>query len=411
MGRIQRGRIYERSGAFYVQYRVTEIINGEPKRVQRSERLCDKSDKYYSKNAKSVKLVCSDFMQKINHQQANGRGVQQDMGVADFWEKRFLPYCEEIIQVGELAGHTRKKASTVRGYKQIWRQHLKNHFGNMTLQEYEPRLGNQFLRSLTSTQNKNTLKHIKALATAIFSYAVEEEVLSVNPWHEIRIPKDAVPPKPTAHYTLAEAQGLISALQNHVNCQLMLALSCFLGFRPGEIAALRWEDFDLDTGRVHIRRSVVRGVVSTPKTPESIAEIPLIAPVLIPLGLHYDKQSKPTEGYLFESRNGTPVDLHNIVSRIIIPHVMGNRRCASCDCTPKPSDVTWKGLYSGRRGACTITIEATKGNYAVAQALLRHKSMKTTLDVYKKQITPEAFSEGMKLLEAKAAEVASATAN
>jgi len=37
---------------------------------------------------------------------------------------------------------------------------------------------------------------------------------------------------------------------------------------------------------------------------------------------------------------------------------------------------------------------------------VRHKSMKTTLDVYKKQITPEAFSEGMKLLEAKSAEVA-----
>jgi hypothetical protein len=29
--------------------------------------------------------------------------------------------------------------------------------------------------------------------------------------------------------------------------------------------------------------------------------------------------------------------------------------------------------------------------------------MKTTLDVYKKQITNEAFSEGMKLLEVKAA--------
>jgi hypothetical protein len=114
---------------------------------------------------------------------------------------------------------------------------------------------------------------------------------------------------------------------------------------------------------------------------------------------------------LFESRNGTPIDLHNAVSRIIIPHVMGERRCVSCGCTPKPSGVTWKGLYSGRRGACTITIEATKGNYAVAQALLRHKSMKTTLDVYKKQITPEAFTEGMKLLEAKAAETESALNN
>jgi hypothetical protein len=36
------------------------------------------------------------------------------------------------------------------------------------------------------------------------------------------------------------------------------------------------------------------------------------------------------------------------------------------------------------------------------EADLRDKSMKTALDVYKKQITPRAFKEGMKLLEAAA---------
>jgi len=59
-------------------------------------------------------------------------------------------------------------------------------------------------------------------------------------------------------------------------------------------------------------------------------------------------------------------------------------------------------LCAGRRGACTAVIESTNWNYAVAQALLRHKSMTTTLNVYKKAITPEAFKNGMKLLEAAA---------
>jgi integrase len=71
-----------------------------------------------------------------------------------------------------------------------------------------------------------------------------------------------------------------------------------------------------------------------------------------------------------------------------------------CGRIPKTTGVAWKGLYSGRRGACTAVIEATGGNYAVAQALLRHKSMTTTLNVYKKAITPEAFRSGMKLLQA-----------
>jgi integrase len=69
---------------------------------------------------------------------------------------------------------------------------------------------------------------------------------------------------------------------------------------------------------------------------------------------------------------------------------------------PKVSGLTWKGLYAGRRGACTAVIEATGGNYAVAQALLRHKTMDTTLRVYKKQITPQGFKDGMELFSAKA---------
>jgi len=44
-------------------------------------------------------------------------------------------------------------------------------------------------------------------------------------------------------------------------------------------------------------------------------------------------------------------------------------------------------------------VEATNGNYAVAQALLRHKKMTTTLNVYKKQITPDAFKAGMNLFQ------------
>lgn len=40
MGHMQRGHIYEASGWFFVRDCVTGIVNGEPKRVQRSHRLC-----------------------------------------------------------------------------------------------------------------------------------------------------------------------------------------------------------------------------------------------------------------------------------------------------------------------------------------------------------------------------------
>src|ERR1035441_10610225 len=306
MGRIQQGYIYESSGAFFVRYYITEIVDGNPVRVQRSHRLCEKSEKYYARNAKSVKLLRNDFMQKVNTQQASGRSTQQDMTISDFWEQRYLPYCEEIVQ---LTGKARKKPSTVRGCKQIWKQHLKAHFGKMTLQGYEPYMGTQFLQSLTSTQGKNTLKHIKALGSLLFKRAVIEQRIKVNPWHDVSMPDDVIESESTKHYTLEEAENIISALVDHVDCQLVMALSCFLALRPGEIAALRWEDVDSvpdDQGLrwIHIRRAVARNVIGETKTTSSVASLPLIAPVLIPLDLWRAKRGKPSEGWLFPNGKG-----------------------------------------------------------------------------------------------------------
>jgi len=47
MGRIQAGHVYEASGAFFVRYYATAIVDGTSARVQRSERLCEKNDKYH----------------------------------------------------------------------------------------------------------------------------------------------------------------------------------------------------------------------------------------------------------------------------------------------------------------------------------------------------------------------------
>jgi integrase len=180
-----------------------------------------------------------------------------------------------------------------------------------------------------------------------------------------------------------EAEDMISALVDRVDCQLILALSCFLGLRPGEIAALRWEDFD--TEEVHIRRSVVRGKVGTPKTLEALADLPLIDRARIPLEL-WRRKSGLTKGWVFPSANNTPIDLHNIIARIIRPAI-------------EAKGLRWKGIYAGRRGAGTAIIEITNGNAAVGQALLRHKNMSTTLAFYKKQISAEALRAGMKLLD------------
>src|SRR6266851_4023650 len=366
MARHQRGYIYEASGAFHVRYYVTEIVEGKPEKKQRSHRLCDKdrSTGHGSPSAMAVRSLCEDFMRTINEREKTPQRVSQDLMVVDFWERVYLPYCQT-----EWKG-TGMRASTVLGYEQIWNQHLKNHFGTHTLQAYTADNARKFLSSLKTKQGKNTLKHIRALASAMFSEAVERGLRNDNPWH-VKLPKDCKETKTTEHYTMEEAENLISALVDHADAQLVIALSCFLGLGPAEIAGLQWGD--VEAAWISIRRNKPsHGKVGPPKTAERMASVPIIDQVRVPLELWRAACEHP------QGENWLIVDLPNMLNRVILPHVKGEKECVRCGKIPQSSNIEWKGMYAGRRGAITAIIEATNGNYAVAQGIARHKSMTTT---------------------------------
>jgi integrase len=297
-----------------------------------------------------------------------------DLTVATFWEKTYLRFAEENL-----------RHSTVHGYKQIWSQHLKSHFGHMLLKEYKTPMGSVFLTSLAKTLGRATIQHIRSLASGIFSHAVNLGHIESNPWHDVKVLGKTKAPGETAHYTLEGAENVISALVEHVDCQLIVALAFFLGLRPGEIQGLRWEDIDDDW--IHIRRAVARNVVGETKTKSSVASVPLIAPVRIPLTLWRQKRANPTEGWVFPNSKGKPVDLRSVIGRTILPTLQAKK-------------IEWKTLYAGRRGAATILTQLT-GDALAAKELLRHKNLAVTTDKYVKAI-PEALLKGIKLLEAAA---------
>lgn len=394
---MAKGTIYRYGDSFYVRYSVGTTIskNGKARPVQKTHKLCDKSDKYYNEASRAVKLLRDEFMLSVNRREPS---VGEDMSIAAFWEHEYLPYCEEII----VGGRPRKKPSTVRGYRQLWNQHLKAHFGSVTLQQYEARRGTAFLQKLTATQRQTTLRHISALASTIFSYAVVKQHLRSNPWVDVVFPEDAVVGPRVPHYSWDEAENMISALVDRVDCQLLISLACFLGLRPSEIAALRWED--VDEVWIHVRRAYVNCKLDVPKNEASVASIPLVDRVRLPLELWRQKSGNPKEGWLFPSggtlpekriiapemrhfANGpAPLDLHNLANRVIAP-------------TLKAAGLKWRGLRSGRPGAITEVIERSGGNAALAQGLARHKLMSTTTDVYKRSISQTALLNGMRLLE------------
>jgi integrase len=370
MGRYQSGSIYERCGSFFIRFYVTELVDGQSKRVQRSRFLADKDDKHFSCSCKAVKKLAADIMSEVNGNRSNN----PDIRVVDFWEKTYLPFVEKNLRY-----------STVQGYKQIWEQHLRNHFSATTLGEYKTHHMFVFLTSLASNLGKRTLSHIRSLASGIFQHALNIGLVESNPIHGCQVLGKTKDVPNTPHYSLEEAENIIAALIDVPLAQTVVALAFFLGLRPGEIAGLKWSDVDGEW--LHIRRAVVRGIVGDTKTPESVASLPLIQPVKGMLEQWRLSSGNPKSGWVFPNGKGNPHDLREVQRRLILPAL-------------EKKKLKWKGLYAGRRGAGTILTQLT-GNALAAQLILRHKNLAVTTGFYVKP-SIEAGVQGMKLLEAAA---------
>ena len=250
---FQQGHFYRAFGAWHLRYYCTRTVNGKPQRVQRSRRVCDAS---HSKS--EARQLAAPFLDEINTEDSIKAvtPVEPDRTILKFWTETYEPY---------IAKH--KRANTVHFYRVIWRKHLKAHFGDRELRAYTTPEATRFLSKLAETKGQRTVQHVRSLMSGIYSHAVAIGACKVNPISDCKILGDIIAPGNTPHYTLEEAENIMSALVDHVDAQLIFALSYFAGLRPGEINAL--------TGLTSTQSSCmcaalsVGGVVATPKTKRS----------------------------------------------------------------------------------------------------------------------------------------------
>jgi integrase len=376
MSRHQRGYIYEAAGAFHVRYYAT----ADGVRKQLSHRLCtkDRATGCGSKSANAVRALCEDFMRPLNTDALTPSALT----VAEFWEKTYYPFVLANL-----------KHSTQQGYKQGWEHHLKAHFGKTLLGEYRTGTATRFLTDLAKTLRPRTLANIKCVASSMFAHAVAIDGAESNPWRDAKVLGKTLPNTVTESYSLEEIEDVISALVDRVDCQLMVALSFFLGLRMSEIQALQWPDFDEQA--VHVRRAYVHGVLGTPKTLKSVRSVPLIAPVKVFLVL-WRAKSESTH-WLFPNlkrrmgKDGKPlgdetVNLPKLAVHVIQPIL-------------EKAGLRWKGYHAGRRGLGT-TLRALTGNSNAGRDVLGHGSTQVTEQHYEHAMPEEAL-KGMRLLEAK----------
>lgn len=364
--RHQLGVIYEASEAFYIRH--FETRDGVRKRV--SHRLCFKDDKHPTTTCKAVQDLAAEHMATVNAEVEVRENP--DMLITNYWSNSYLPFVTAHL-----------KPSTVDGYTQIWNQFLEDHFTGRTLREYETVDGSKFLTGLAKDKyGRRTVAHVRSLASGIFTSAINDGLLKMNPWSEVKAKIKPQAPAETASYSLPELEDIITLLKDRVDGQLVVCLAGMMGLRPSEIVGLSWQDVNTEARTVRVRQAVVRGKVGTTKT-DVDAVLPMIQPVIGLFELWHKKSGSPSKGWVFPNTHGDPINIRDYVVGVLRPA-----------CGKK-----WKSLYAFRRGAASILTQLT-GNPIAASQLLRHKNISVTMTAYIKA-DRTALTTGMKMLESK----------
>lgn len=376
--RQQRGQIFRAGKSWYGRWRRDEL-DTKPDgskiivRRQHAEKLCEYGDRYRSK--KDVQPLLDIKLKPLN----DGRWIPEStLPVADYGDNHFLPYAEREL-----------KPSTVCGYRGLWRMYLRPRLASISLRDFRCVDATNLLADVHAQHGigRVTLRHCKALLSVIFIHAKRSGILDgENPVQDAGIPRAAAASKPTHAYSADEVFAMLDALRG--TARTAVALTYFCGLRPGEARAARWEDYDGKTLR--IRASMWRDKITTPKTVESMAPVPVSETLKEILA-----DTRRESGYILASPLGKPIDLHNTAFRVIRPALA---RCGQCGEVAKDHETInhpfkklpeWRGWYGLRRGLATLATSID--SQLAAKSLLRHSNVHTTQQFYIKSVPADAI--------------------
>lgn len=204
---------------------------------------------------------------------------------------------------------------------------------------------------------------------ALLATALEEGLIRSNPAAGLRI-AGAHSGEPDEQRAKALTEGELARLLEATpeRWRLLLEFLAHTGLRISEALALRWEDVDLETNRLRVRRRLYRGI-DAPKSRFARREVPLSPRMLTHLqelrtASAYRAESDP----LFASREGTPLAYENLYRRVLKPAALR-------------AGLPSTGFHTLRHTCATRLFRAGL-NPKQVQLWLGHHSSAFTLDTY-----------------------------
>ena len=205
-----------------------------------------------------------------------------------------------------------------RNYEQTIRNRINPQIGHIKVSKLTPRLLENYLQNLTLEKKYKggTVRGVIRTLNSAFNDGVRWGELPFNPMKKVKNPKVISTPSPRIPREDAERLRAMAAKNPFDKARLEVGMS--IGLRPGEVAGLKWKDFNPWDATLTIERQIQRikgkGLVECPPKTLRKKPVPLLwEQVVILTELQISQygdidKGEIAEKYIFPNSVGKPMD-------------------------------------------------------------------------------------------------------
>jgi integrase len=285
----------------------------------------------------------------------------------------------------EIEARPRLRPSTFQSYAGIVRIHIIPGLGRLRLAAIGPQHVQEFLADWSKGPlSTRRVQYIHAVLRAALGDAVRWELIARNPAALVRPPR--VIRVEAEAFDEVQARQLLSAAHDD-RLRALYTLAVAIGIRQGEALGLRWNDVDLDAGRITIKHTLQRIggrlALVEPKTAKSRRTVDIPRSVVSDLRSRRAAQHMERllagagwhEGnFVFTTRSGTPIDSATVTRAF-------HRLVASADLPRR--------TFHSLRHTCASLLTAAGVHPRVIMEILGHSQIALTMNTY-----AHVFTEG-----------------
>jgi integrase len=281
--------------------------------------------------------------------------------------------CEHFEQRELRSGDSYRSFATAKTYRGYIRKWIKPRWGPRYLDEIKAVDVEAWLRRLPMARSSRA--KIRSILSILFNHACRYELFDRNPMRYVR--QGAKRRSAPDVLTAAEIKALVDHLPLRERTLVLLAAAT--GLRQSELFGLKWRDVDFKRGELSVIRSIVFGVVGRCKTESSQKPVPL-HPLLGEALSAWRRTCKFTglDDWIFASRlhkGRRPYWGASILRNYVRPVA------ATLNIQKRIGWHTFRHTYS-------TLLRSVGAEFKVMQELMRHSTLRTTMDVYTQAVAP-----------------------